>query len=79
MGVPNFYSWLVRRYPLCLYDYSSTQVVDYLYMDMNQVIYKCATDPTVLFKDQLRERNFDDVWVSILGYLDMVISMVNPQ
>ncbi|CAD8183733.1 unnamed protein product [Paramecium pentaurelia] len=79
MGVPNFYSWLMRRYPLCLYEHTRAQRVDYFYLDMNQIIYKCATDPTVLFKDQLRERDFDDVWVSIINYLDMIINLVNPQ
>ncbi|CAK76108.1 unnamed protein product (macronuclear) [Paramecium tetraurelia] len=79
MGVPNFYSWLMRRFPLCLYEHTRAQRVDYFYLDMNQIIYKCATDPTVLFKDQLRERDFDDIWVSILNYLDMIINLVNPQ
>ena len=37
MGVPNFYSWLIRRYPLCIYDIDEhhTQKTDFLYLDMN--------------------------------------------
>lgn len=46
MGVPNFYSWLSKRYPLCKYPLTKHHGhrVDFLYLDMNQVIYKCATN-----------------------------------
>ena len=40
------------------------------------MIYKCATDPSVLFKDQLKERNFDEVWVTILNYINELITLV---
>lgn len=43
------------------------------------MIYKSATDPTVLFKDQLKERNFDEVWVSIFNYIDQVITLAKPR
>lgn len=45
---------------------------------MNQIIYKCATDARILFKDQLLDRHFEEVWVSIINYLDLIISVANP-
>lgn len=37
MGVPNFYSWLIRRYPHCLYTFEEGHghKIDFMYMDMN--------------------------------------------
>lgn len=53
MGVPNFYSWLKKRFPLSVYDFAPNHghKTDFLYMDMNQVIYKCAMQPNILFRD----------------------------
>ena len=46
MGVPAFYSWLIKRYPLCLdaLNFGEGPVIDNLYLDMNSILYKCAKD-----------------------------------
>lgn len=46
---------------------------------MNQVIYKCATNPNVLFKDYLRDLDFEQVWVTILNYINELIDLTQPQ
>lgn len=90
MGVPNFFSWLVRRYPLVLYDFDEVVFLlfiqqphhhstDFLFLDMNQIIYKCATNPTILFKDQVNVREFEEIWANILTYLNIIIDAVAPQ
>ena len=46
---------------------------------MNQIIYKCATNPTVLFKDQVNVREFEEVWATVHTYLNIIIDTVAPQ
>lgn len=46
---------------------------------MNQIIYKCATNPTILFKDQVNVREFEEIWANILTYLNIIIDAVAPQ
>ena len=46
---------------------------------MNQVIYRCALNPNILFKDYLRDRQFEEVWTLIINYLDSIITLVKPK
>ncbi|CAK71646.1 unnamed protein product (macronuclear) [Paramecium tetraurelia] len=80
MGVPNFYSWLSKRYPMCKYPFTKHHghQIDFLYLDMNQVIYKCATNQTIL-KDYMIEKSIESLWTSILNYIDTIINLVDPQ
>ena len=72
MGVPYFYSWLVKRYPYCMGNLEKI-IFDNVYLDMNQIIYRCSTDPKVLFKDLIYEKQFDDVFLIIFNYLSWII------
>ncbi|CAD8157271.1 unnamed protein product [Paramecium pentaurelia] len=80
MGVPNFYSWLSKRYPMCKYPFTKHHghQIDFLYLDMNQVIYKCATNQTIL-KDYMIEKSVETLWTSILNYIDTIINIVDPK
>ncbi|CAD8062450.1 unnamed protein product [Paramecium sonneborni] len=80
MGVPNFYSWLSKRYPMCKYPFTKHHghQIDFLYLDMNQVIYKCATNQTIL-KDYMIEKSIEALWTSILNYIDAIIDLVDPK
>ncbi|CAD8069108.1 unnamed protein product [Paramecium sonneborni] len=80
MGVPNFYSWLSKRYPMCKYPFTKHHghQIDFLYLDMNQVIYKCATNQTIL-KDYMIEKSVEALWTSILNYIDAIIDLVDPK
>lgn len=64
MGVPAFFSWLIKRYPLILSNaiIEEMPVIDNLYLDMNSILYKCARDEKVMFKDLLVEKNYDELW-----------------
>lgn len=37
--------------------------IDCLYLDMNGILYKCARDEKIMFKDLLVDKNFDELWV----------------
>jgi 5'-3' exoribonuclease 1 len=38
-----------------------------------------VTNPSVIFKDLVRERDFDEVWASIYNYINNIVTLVNPQ
>jgi 5'-3' exoribonuclease 1 len=46
---------------------------------MNVVIYQCAMNNNVLFKDQLQQREFEDLWAQIYNYVDNIISLAQPK
>lgn len=53
-------------------------VTDYLYLDINGIIYKCVKDEGNLFKDFVKSKNFDEIWEMIMTSLNEIIKMVNP-
>ena len=80
MGVPLFYSWLLKRYPYIKQESNSNiPYIDCLYMDLNCIIYKCVRDESTIIKDFANAKQFDEIWVSIINSIDRIISMVNPR
>ena len=51
MGIPAFYSWLTRRYPLIKHTYTPETIpeVDFLYIDLNSILYPCVYGENILY------------------------------
>ena len=81
MGVPGFFSWLIKRYPLSVQNYveGHNPVVDNLYLDMNGILYKCSKDEATIFKDLLIKKNFTELWIVIFNYINKIINLVAPR
>ncbi|EAS07144.2 XRN 5'-3' exonuclease amine-terminal protein (macronuclear) [Tetrahymena thermophila SB210] len=81
MGVPGFYSWLARRYPLILHQIKKGEVpnIDCFYLDMNGIIYKCSKDEGTVFKDLLLQRNIQEIFSMIFNYIDEMVNLVEPK
>ena len=43
MGISLFFTWLIKRYPYIKYEIKRGDIfdIDYLYLDMNSILYKC--------------------------------------
>jgi 5'-3' exonuclease len=71
MGIPSFFSHLVRQHPDCIKEIAPTDIIDNLYMDSNSVVYDCVrkiADEYVddeSFEKKLREA----VLQSLIGYI----------
>lgn len=81
MGIHYFYTWLTYRYPLIKRDFNSksTPQIDYLYLDLNGIIHKCAKDNSALFKDLLCGKKTEEIYVAILNYTNFIISLIKPK
>ncbi|EGR32559.1 hypothetical protein IMG5_077960 [Ichthyophthirius multifiliis] len=82
MGVPGFYSWLSRRYPLIVNQLNSKLDVPYIdcfYLDMNGLIYKCTKEEDTVFKDLLLQKNMQEIFTLIFNYIDEMVNLVQPK
>ena len=81
MGIHYFYTWLTYRYPHIKvpFDSKTTPQIDYLYLDLNGIIHRCAKDESALFKDLLCGKKTEEIYISILNYTNFIISQIKPR
>lgn len=81
MGIHYFYTWLTYRYPLIRREFTprAAPVIDYLYLDLNGIIHRCAKDDSALFKDLLCGKRTEEIYVAILNYTNYIISLIKPR
>ena len=81
MGVPYFYTWITRRYPLFkkLYDPEIMPSIDNLFIDLNGVLYKCSRDDKALYRDILRGKSFDEIFSAIYNYINFLVNHIRPR
>ena len=67
MGIPSFFSHLVKDHPNCIKEIEHNQVIDNLYLDSNSIIYDCVhrladeyTD-NLSFESKLIEKVFERI------------------
>lgn len=78
MGVPAFFRWLSRKYPLIVKNHTRgddmKQNYDNLYLDMNGIIHPC-THP----EDKPPPQTEEEMFIAIQEYIDMIMKMVKPK
>lgn len=58
---------------------STMPLIDWLFLDLNGIIYKCAMDDSSAFKDVLKGKKFEEIFVNVFNYLNEIIHMIQPQ
>lgn len=82
MGIPKFFRWLTRRYPLILQNVQKLEDVppcDNLYLDLNGIVHNCIHGNDT--KKHERTSNLDDfeeVWAAIMKAIDELVHTVKP-
>jgi len=85
MGIPKFFRWLTRRYPLILTNVSDEKDVppiDNLYLDLNGVIHNAIhgnDSSKLLATSKAGLENFEFVWAEIMKYIDDLIHIIKPR
>lgn len=81
MGVHYFYTWLTTRYPMIVqpHNHHNLPIIDYLYMDLNSIFYKCSQDDKGVFRDKFRNKSQEDIFADILNYINFVIKIIKPR
>ena len=81
MGVHYFFTWVTNRYALIKRQLQKESLpnVDHLYLDINGVLYNCAKDSSAVFKDLLSGKKMNEIYINIINYLNMIISLIKPK
>ncbi len=46
---------------------------------MNGIIYKFVMDDSALFKSLIKTRKFEEIFISVFNYINMLISIIKPK
>eukprot|EP01022_Parablepharisma_sp_SALTPOND_P027889 TRINITY_DN683_c0_g1_i1.p1 TRINITY_DN683_c0_g1~~TRINITY_DN683_c0_g1_i1.p1 ORF type:complete len:1361 (+),score=161.89 TRINITY_DN683_c0_g1_i1:90-4085(+) len=86
MGIPKFYKWLLRRYPLAVSKVERDEdvpPVDNLYVDMNGLVHIIVHGNTIerhlLTSQMVNSGHMEELWCEIFRYLDDLVHIVNPR
>ena len=82
MGIPKFFKWLTRRYPMILHNLVALEECppsDNLYMDLNSIIHNEIHGNDSQRHERISKlQDFDEVWASIMRAIDEIVHTVKP-
>lgn len=83
MGIPKFFRWLTRRYPMILQNIQQEEDCppsDNLYLDLNSIVHNAihGNDPKRHERISLLG-DFEEVWADIMRAIDEIVHMVKPR
>ena len=81
MGIHYFYTWLTTRYPLVTQPYHPERIpqIDHLYLDLNGVFYKCSQDKSGVFRELLKGKDIEQIYVEIVNYINFIVKTIKPK
>jgi len=86
MGIPKFYKWLRRRYPLIVGKVESEDdipPIDNLYLDMNGLVHMVVHGNTmerhILTSQMVYSGHTEELWCEIFRYIDELVHLVGPR
>lgn len=81
MGVHYFYTWLTTRYPMIrqVHNHFNFPIIDYLYLDLNGVFYKCSQDEKGVFRERFNGKTQEEILGDILNYINFLVKVIKPR
>jgi 5'-3' exoribonuclease 1 len=83
MGIPKFFRWLTKRYPLILQNLKTDEdcpPVDNLYLDLNGIVHNCIHGNDSKRHEQTSNMaDFEEVWAAIMRTIDEIVHVVKPR
>jgi 5'-3' exoribonuclease 1 len=83
MGIPKFFRWLTRRYPMILETVVKEEdcpPVDNLYMDLNSIVHNCIHGNDSKKHEKVsRLADLEEVWADIMCAIDEIVHSVKPR
>ena len=82
MGIPKFFKWLTRRYPLILQNIKFEEDCppsDNLYLDLNSIVHNCIHGNDKQRHERIsRLEDLEEVWADIMRAIDEIVHSVKP-
>ena len=83
MGIPKFFKWLTRRYPMILQNMQKEEECppsDNLYMDLNGIVHNAIHGNDAQRHERISKlQDFDEVWADIMRAIDEIVHTVKPR
>ena len=83
MGIPKFFKWITRRYPLILQGLQREEDMppsDNLYMDLNGIVHNAIHGNDQKRHEKISKlQDFEIVWADIMRAIDEIVHVVKPR
>ena len=83
MGIPKFFRWLTRRYPMILQNIQQEEDCppsDNLYLDLNSIVHNAIHGNDPKRHERISQLgDFEEVWADIMRAIDEIVHMVKPK